>query len=297
MAMQAGAVQGNAMPPRSSRRASRALGVPCALARMHYHVTFIAPGTAGVESGRTCVRGPHVPCRLRARQPLPVRVCVCLCVCASARTRACMYVCARSHVHVLVHMCSRPACAHACISHARAAWAGTSISCAAAYASCAARTTARLPTTNVEPAAGSASATFGASSAPSRRSCSYAHAEPRIESLHATSQHSATASAMRHCQGKAQSHGSHVLRGQSGRGVSLCVRACGCACACVCVWVCVCEPDIRACARSRSRASAPAPRPRAWSHPPTLRAPGTWPPPRPRRARHRSPSSPWRACR
>ena len=111
MAMQVGAVQGDAMPPRSSRRASRALGVPCALARMHYHVTFIVPGTAGVESGRTCVRGPHVPCRLRARQPLPVRVCVCLCVCVRARARARVCMCALARMC----MCS---CTRVRVQHA-----------------------------------------------------------------------------------------------------------------------------------------------------------------------------------
>ena len=108
MAMQVGAVQGDAMPPRSSRRASRALGVPCALARMHYHVTFIVPGTAGVESGRTCVRGPHVPCRLRTRQPLLVRICVCLCVCV------CVCVCERAHARVYAYVRSLAcACARA----------------------------------------------------------------------------------------------------------------------------------------------------------------------------------------
>ena len=267
MAMQAGAVQGDAMPPRSSRRASRALGVPCALARMHYHVTFIAPGTAGVESGRTCVRGPHVPCRLRARQPLLVRVCVCLCVfvCVCERAHARVYVCVRS----LACACAR---AHVFASSMRTrlhfscarcvGWHEHLLRCGVRLVRC---------TDNCAPPDDQCGA------------CSWQRvrdlwrelrAEPaqlpvrprRAEDRVAPRDEPAQRDGKRHAPLARQGAEPRQPRATRSEWAGcLSVRACVWVCVCMCVRVCVCacESDICACVRLRSRDLRPhlAPRP------------------------------------
>ena len=245
MAMQAGAVQGDAMPPRSSRRASRALGVPCALARMHYHVTFIAPGTAGVEGGRTCVRGPHVPCRLRARQPLLVRVCVCLCVFVC--------VCERAHARVYVRMCALARmcmCSCTCVrvQHAHTPAFLMRTLRGLARASLALRRTpralhgqlraSRRPMWSLQQAA----RPRPLARAPRRAGAAARTPTPSRGSSRST-RRASTARRQAPCAtGKARRRATAATRYEvrvGGVSLCLCVRVCACACVCACVCVCV----------------------------------------------------------